>query len=192
MRLKRKGMAAGQPDSAAPRPDSNAAHATVDACGCRHDSLPTVESLAQDAAEIVLVYLCRHAFGALCEGDARYWCRGFDMAVETFGEDRGLAVFTRLISLARQIQADRLGTFNFQSVNCSRMAPDEESVLDTIQKARGNNLGAFQKAACTLANGGRPDRIGAAAQAIGTMLNIFEMEEAYAAESSHVSTGTRH
>lgn len=162
-RAKRQGSALPQVDD---QPDLE----TDEDCACQGSDMASVAEIAADQKEVILLQLLRDSFSGFCSGAVQHWNSAFEKSGEFMGEEGGAILFAHVLSLARAIKSDRIGTFFFQPTPCAKMTEDETLAIALLQAARRNDLLTLSHLAERMAQGGASLRIHYAAFRLGTLI----------------------
>lgn len=150
-----------------PAPD---AIADREACACENQRLQAAAEIVSDNREIAALHIIREIFAGFCTGRVEHWNFACDQAGDAMGEDGGTILFAHVLSVARAIKSDRIGTFYFQNSGCSRITEDEALAIRMVQAGRRNDPFELARLADAMAQGGASLRIHYASYRLGILI----------------------
>lgn len=107
-----------------------------DTCDCADKDWPRISELQFDALHRLILDLSRCDCAAFSCNDARCIDFGLHAAMDLLGMDEGPVLFGRILALSKAVRLERAGTFDFLTIRCTRITPDERYYMAAVQAAR--------------------------------------------------------
>lgn len=121
-----------------------------DTCDCGESDWLSVRNLGFDPLHRLVLDLHRCCCGGYSTKDLRLWDFALFIAMNELGVDHGAAIHGHILALVKMMRMERLGTFDFLTIRCSKITPDERELMAAIKLARVNMPQRTKQAARTM------------------------------------------
>jgi hypothetical protein len=142
-----------------------------------HDELPFVSSIHPSPTEVVILDVARCFCFGWANGDIAAWDHAFELGEEHCGPVEGPAFVARVIALMRTLLKERRCGLRYMPVRCSRLCPDEETLMRAVQSAIRGDADSLRIAVAKLTLTRRPEktRTLAAAHVLGVFCHHTDL-----------------
>lgn len=107
-----------------------------DTCDCGEKEWPRISEMEYDALQRFILDLSRCDAAAFSSNDARCLDFGLHVAMDFLGIELGPVLFGRVMMLSKAVRLERVGTFDFLTLRCSRLTDDERLYMEAVESAR--------------------------------------------------------
>ncbi|MEM6495267.1 MAG: hypothetical protein AAF709_00930 [Pseudomonadota bacterium] len=107
-----------------------------DTCDCGESHWQSVRDLGFDPLHRLVLDLHRCCCGGYSTKDLKLWDFALFVAMNELGVDHGAAMHGHILALAKTMRMERFGTFDFLTIRCSKITPDERELMAAITDAR--------------------------------------------------------
>lgn len=139
-----------------------------DTCDCGDASWSRVMDLRFDPLHRLILDLARCNCAGYAHGEVKVLDFGLSAAIGFLGIEDGPVLFARVLTLSKALRSERTGTFDYLTVRCSRITPDEVGLMNAVTVARQSTGPIVIRAALKIAKSERCPATLASLQALGS------------------------